>query len=516
MAYDTYRCPQGHVFHLPTGAIGREIECPNCGFVFLASPYNPGRWARLKGILRRRPPSAPAERGPATEAYDRDLTGQSEFRRHATGSDIGCFWTVWATGFIVSIACAFLTGVVYLVLAVFSPAHRYDWQPARGTVLEARFDPRPGGRHVGEILYRYEVQGREYRGRERFERRGLDDADLARRYRDEYPVGRYIRVFYNPADPAASGLTRQESKAKQAPALLLWSLLAAGMVTLFSFVFGQQWYLALLWKKLRAILRPGRAAAEERPGTFLDRTKEDLARAREEDRRLEQRAEDAEHPPRRRPEPHAASAGDDIAGDAAQPALAHGDTAHDAEEADDPPSPLPATALERFKVETRHENLARRGWGMELLTAVFGLLFVIGGALSIRNAIRLDVSGGSWTRGEGRLAQKTGSPLTTRSGNSPPQTYVRAFYIYSVRSRRYVAEDTIPEDGYRIGKTIPVYYDRRDPWRASLSPPAFAGSVPLLILAILMAAAGLGWLWIRWRFLDWAPSRGPREAVMSP
>ena len=78
------------------------------------------------------------------------------------------------------------------------------WPSVEGEVVESR--PGEGSELLPRIVFRYVVDGREYRSPYRLPEGAHPFSDYSRTLLERYPVGRRVAVHYDPEDPARATL----------------------------------------------------------------------------------------------------------------------------------------------------------------------------------------------------------------------------------------------------------------------------------------------------------------------
>jgi len=96
------------------------------------------------------------------------------------------------------------------------------WPSVEGEIVESRPGP-PGEELLPRIVFRYTVDGREYRCPYRLPEGAHPFSDYSKILLERYPVGRRVTVHYDPGDPARATL---EPRARDD-----WVLLALGLAT---------------------------------------------------------------------------------------------------------------------------------------------------------------------------------------------------------------------------------------------------------------------------------------------
>ena len=106
-------------------------------------------------------------------------------------------------------AISLLSGIALIALALWlrSRARRcVHWPSVEGVVLESRVDDAHLEMMKPVLRYRYEVNGQSHVGfRVSFSGYGIN-RDSMQRLIDPYPMGRLVRVHYDPDDPGCAVL----------------------------------------------------------------------------------------------------------------------------------------------------------------------------------------------------------------------------------------------------------------------------------------------------------------------
>lgn len=92
------------------------------------------------------------------------------------------------------------------------------WPTAPGRILKSEADMRlgKGPRHIADVRYEYEVDGRRYTGSKvQFSQGNYRSNAEAQAVVGRYPVGTEVAVRYDPNDPAVAGLESSPASAMQ-------------------------------------------------------------------------------------------------------------------------------------------------------------------------------------------------------------------------------------------------------------------------------------------------------------